>query len=125
MINCEHIAVSQTLNWQTTLRRSTAVSPKRWFVNGSTRLTDLTLEAYRTLGVSVIGDMDPSATGEMSAIARLAPSVQLIRSPEAKHTDADIRAFVPAVGLEAAGRAFAKIIDGVNQLDRKDLLPEK
>ena len=125
MINCEHIAVSQTLNWQTTLRRSTAVSPKRWFVNGSTRLTDLTLEAYKTLGVSVIGDMDPSATGEMSAIARLAPSVQLIRSPEAKHTDADIRAFVPAVGLEAAGRAFAKIIDGVNQLDRKDLLPEK
>jgi len=125
MINVEHIAVSQTLNWQTTLRRSTAVWPRRWWVNGSTRLTDLTLEAYRTLGVGVIGDMDPSATGEMGAIARLTPSIQLIRSPESKHTDADIRAFVPSAGLEAVGRAYAMIIDGVNKLDRKDLLPEK
>ena len=125
MINAEHIAVSQTLNWQTTLRRSTVVWPRRWWVNGSRKLTDLTLDAYRTLGVGVIGDMDPSATGEMGAIARLAPSIQLIRSPESKHTDADIRAFVPAVGLEAVGRAFAMIIDGVNKLDRKDLLPER
>jgi hypothetical protein len=125
MINCEHIAVSQTLNWQTTLRRSTVVWPRRWWVNGSPRLTDLTLDAYRTLGVGVIGDMDPSATGEMGAIARLTPSIQLIRSPESKHTDADIRAFVPSAGLEAVGRAYAKIIDGVNKLDRKDLLPEK
>jgi hypothetical protein len=39
----------------------------------------------------------------MGAIARLAPSVQLIRSPESKHTDADIRAFVPAAGLERWG----------------------
>jgi hypothetical protein len=125
MINCEHIAISQTLNWQTTLRRSTAVWPRRWWVNGSTRLVDLTLETYRTFGVGVIGDMDPSATGEMGAIARLAPSVQIIRSPESKHTDADIRAFVPSAGLEAVGRAYAKIIDDANQLDRKDLLPGK
>jgi hypothetical protein len=125
MINCEHIAVSQTLNWQTTLRRSTVVWPRRWRVNGSARLTDLTLDAYRTLGGGVIGDMDPSATGEMGASARLAPSIQLIRSPESKHTDADIRAFVPAAGLEAVGRAYAMIIDGANKLERQDLLPEK
>jgi hypothetical protein len=125
MINSEHIAASQTLNWQTTLRRSTTVSPRRWWVNGSNRLTDLTLEAYQALGVSVVGDMDPSATGEMGAIARLTPSIQLIHSPEAKHTDADIRAYVPAAGLEAVGRAYARIIDGANELDRKDLLPEK
>jgi hypothetical protein len=125
MINCEHIAVSQTLNWQTTLRRSTVVWPRRWWVNGSPRLTDLTLDAYRTTGVGVIGDMDSSATGEMGAIARLAPSVQLIRSPESKHTDADIRAFVPSSGLEAVGRAYAMIIDGANKLERPELLPAK
>jgi len=123
MINCEHISASQTLNWQTTLRRSTAVWPRRWWVNGSPRLMDLTLDAYRSFGVGVIGDMDPSATGEMGAIARLAPSVQIIRSPENKHTDADIRPFVPGAGLEAVARAYAKIIDEVNKLDRKDLLP--
>jgi hypothetical protein len=61
----------------------------------------------------------------MGAIARLAPSIQIIRSPESKHTDADIRAFVPTIGLEAVGRAYAKIIDDANQLDRKDLLPGK
>jgi hypothetical protein len=123
MINAEHTSVSQTENWNTTLRRSTVVSPRRWWVNGSPRLTEVTLAAYRAFGVGVIGDMDPGATGEMGAIAKLAPSIQIIRSPEAKHTDADIPEFVPAVGLEAVGRAYAKIIDEVNKLDRGGLLP--
>lgn len=123
MINAEHTSVSQTLNWNTTLRRSTVVWPRRWWVNGSPQLVSLTLAAYRTFGVGVVGDMDPSATGEMSAIAKLAPSIQIIRSPEAKHTDADIPEFVPAVGLEAVARAYAKIIDAVNKLDRTALLP--
>jgi hypothetical protein len=121
MINCEHVSASQTLNWDTRLRRSTAVWPRRWNVNGSAKLTDLVLSAYRTFGVGVVGDMDPTATGEMGAIFRLTPSLQLIRSPENKHTDADIPEYVPAVGLEAVGRAYAKIIDEVNKLDRKAL----
>jgi hypothetical protein len=65
--------------------------------------------------------MDPSATGEMGAIDMAAPSIQLIRSPENKHTDKDIAEFVPAVGLQAVGRAFTKIVDEVNKLDLKDL----
>jgi hypothetical protein len=44
-----------------------------------------------------------------------------IRSPENKHTDADIPEYVPAVGLEAVGRAYAKIIDEANKLDIKAL----
>src|SRR6185503_3976367 len=48
MINCEHVSASQTLNWDTRLRRSTAVWPRRWNVNGSPKLTDLVLSAYRT-----------------------------------------------------------------------------
>lgn len=123
MINCEHVSATQTLNWSTTLRRSTAVWPRRWNVNGSDRLTDITLAAYKTFGVGVVGDMDRTATGEMGAIFRLAPSLQVIRSPELKHTDADVPEMVPAVGLAAVGRAFAKIVDEVNKLDRKLLLP--
>jgi hypothetical protein len=121
MINCEHVSASQTLNWDTRLRRSTAVWPRRWNVNGSEKLTDLVLSAYRTFGVGVVGDMDPTATGEMGAIFKLTPSLQLIRSPENKHTDADIPEYVPAVGLEAVGRSYAKIIDEVNKLDVKAL----
>lgn len=124
MVNCEHVSATQTLNWSTNLRRSTAVWPRRWNVNGSDMLTDITLAAYKTFGVSVVGDMDPTATGEMGRIFRLAPSLQVIRSPELKHTDADVPELVPAVGLAAVGRAFAKIIDEVNKLDRKMLLPE-
>jgi len=121
MINCEHVSATQTLNWDTRLRRSTAVWPRRWNVNGSAKLTDLVLAAYRTFGVGVVGDMDPTATGEMGAIFRLTPSLQLIRSPENKHTDADIPEYVPAVGLEAVGRAYAKIVDEANKLDIKAL----
>jgi hypothetical protein len=124
MINCEHVSATQTLNWATRLRRSTTVWPRRWNVNGSARLTDLVLSSYRSFGVGVVGDMDPTATGEMGAIFRLAPSLQIIRSPENKHTDADVPELVPAVGLAAVGRAFAKIVDEANKLDRKALLPE-
>jgi len=47
----------------------------------------------------------------------------VIDSPEIKHTDADIGERVPDVGLAAVARAYAKIIDHVNKLDRKDLQP--
>lgn len=124
MINCEHVSTSQTVNWGTRLRYSTAVAPRRWNVNGSAKLADITLAAYRTFGVGVVGDMDPTATGEMGAIFRLAPSLQIIRSPEIKHTDGDIPERVPAEGLAAVGRAFAKIIDEANKIDRRELLPE-
>jgi hypothetical protein len=57
----------------------------------------------------------------MMAIDKDAPSVQLIRSPEHKHTDGDVPELVPAAGLEAAARAFAKILDQANELDLEEL----
>ena len=123
MINCEHVAAAQTLNWSTKLREATSVAPRRWWVNGSPRLFDVVLKAYHTFGVSIVGDMDPSASGEMGAIDTAAPSLQIIHSPEIKHTDHDIPEIVPAVGLESVGRAFAKIIDEVNRIDLSSLQP--
>src|SRR5262249_41075465 len=90
---------------------------------GSPRLLDAVLNAYHTFGVNIVGDMDPSASGEMGAIDTLAPSIQIIHSPEIKHTDHDIPEIVPSVGLESVGRAFAKIIDEVNRLDLKSVQP--
>ena len=69
--------------------------------------------------------MDGRATGEMMAIGKEAPSVQLIRSPEHKHTDWDVPEPVPAAGLGAAARAFAKIVDQVNTLDLDELQPAR
>ena len=105
------------------MRDTTGVAPRRWWVNGSRQLFDIVLGAYRTFGVNIVGDMDPSASGEIGAIDLVAPSVQLIHSPEIKHTDQDVPEIVPPAGLEAVGRAFAKIIDGVNTLDRTAVLP--
>ena len=117
MPNCEHIAPTQFVAFNTELRRTNTVTPRRWWVHGSQQLLDMTLDAYSTFGVSLIGEMDGRATGEMMSIDKEAPSVQLIRSPEHKHTDGDIPVLVPAAGLEAVARAFAKIIDKVNTLD--------
>ena len=123
MINCEHIAAAQTLNWNTSLREANGIDPRRWWVNGSRKMVDIVLNAYRTFGVNIVGDMDPGASGEMGAIARVAPSIQLIHSPEVKHTDHDVPEIVPAVGLEAAGRAYAKIIDEINKESLAALKP--
>ena len=125
MLNCEHIAPTQFVAFNTELRLTNTVSPRRWWVHGSQRLLDITLDAYRTFGVSVIGAMDGRATGEMMAIDKEAPSVQLIRSPEHKHTDGDVPALVPAAGVEAVARAFAKIVDQVNTLDLDELQPAR
>ena len=125
LLNCEHIAPTQFVAFNTELRRTTTVSPRRWWVNGSQQLLDITLDAYQTFGVSLIGRMDGRATGEMMAIDKEAPSVQLIRSPEHKHTDGDIPELVPATGLEAVARSFAKIVDQVNTLDLAELQPAR
>ena len=79
------------------------------------------LDAYRTFGVAVWDHMEDRAAGEMGSVARDLPSIQIIRSPEIKYTDQDIPAWVPEAGLEAVARAYAKIIDEVNQLDRSAL----
>ena len=68
--------------------------------------------------------MEDRAAGEMGSVARDLPSIQIIRSPEIKHTDQDIPEWVPEAGLEAVARAYARIIDDVNELDRTALRPE-
>jgi hypothetical protein len=67
--------------------------------------------------------MDPGASGEMGRMARDVPSMQVITSPEIKHTERDTPEWVPAVGLEQIARAYAKIIDGLNGLGRAQIAP--
>ena len=67
--------------------------------------------------------MDQTTTGDMSHIDRDAPSIQLIESPLFYHTDSDRPDYVPAQGLQAVARAYAKVIDDVNKLERSALLP--
>jgi len=122
LINLEHVSAVRTKNWGSKLRMTTAVAPMRWWVYGSKNLLDIALTSFSHFNVGITADMDPNASGEMGSIARDAPSMQVITSPEVKHTEQDTAAWVPANGLEQVGRAYARIIDELNQLDRKDLV---
>ena len=125
IINLEHSSLLRTKYWGPKLRMTNAVSPLRWWVWGSPALLDATLESLRRFRVELTADMDPGAAGEISRIARDAPSIQLISSPEIKHTEQDTPEWVPAIGLEKIARAYARIIDEVNELEREEILPSQ
>jgi hypothetical protein len=122
-INLEHVAITRAKYWGPRLRVMNAVSPMRWWVNGSPMTLDIVLDAFNRFNVGVTADMDPGASGEMGRVARLVPSMQVITSPEIKHTEQDTPEWVPAVGLEQITRAYAKIIDGLGALSREQIAP--
>jgi hypothetical protein len=122
LLNCEHTSVTQTYYWGPTLRRANTMDARRWWVYGSDALAQLALDAYRTFGVPVYDTMEPNASGDLGQASLDAPSVQMIESPAFYHTDFDTPEVVPAAGLEAVARAYAKVIDEVNKIDRARLI---
>jgi hypothetical protein len=121
MINCEHVSVTQTYYWGPNLRKSDTVDARRWWVFGSKKLAELALSAYKTFGVAIYSEMEGNASGDMAQVSLDAPSVQLIESPVFYHTDHDTPDVVPAAGIEAVARAYAKLIDTANMFDMRDL----
>jgi hypothetical protein len=73
--------------------------------------------------VTIYDTMDPTTTADMAVMDRDVPSIQLIESAVYYHTDHDTTAVVPAPGLAAVARAYAKIIDQVNTLPLSALMP--
>lgn len=123
VINLEHVAAVRTKYWGNTLRKTTGISPMRWWTWGSPRLLDVVQGAFQRFGVAVTADMDPGASGEMGSLARDLPTIQVITSPEVKHTEQDTPEWVPGAGLEQIARAYAKVLDEVDGLSRAELLP--
>ena len=122
IINLEHVSAVRTKYWGAHLRKTNAVAPMRWWVWGSRPLLDIALKSFARFNVGLTADMDTGASGEIGQVARDVPSIQVITSPEPKHTEQDTEEWVPAAGLEQVGRAYAKIIDEVNKLPRRDLM---
>jgi hypothetical protein len=123
-INLEHVAIARAKYWGETLRMMNAVSPMRWWLYASPAALEVVLDAFNRFNVGITADMDPGASGEMGRMARDVPSMQVITSPEIKHTEQDTPEWVPAVGLEQIARAYARIIDGLNGLDRAQIAPQ-
>jgi hypothetical protein len=122
-INLEHVAITRAKYWGPRLRMMNAVSPMRWWLYASPTVLDIVTDSFNRFNVGVTADMDPGASGEMGRMARLVPSMQVITSPEIKHTEQDTPEWVPAVGLEQIARAYARIIDQLGGLTRSEIAP--
>jgi hypothetical protein len=123
VINDEHPATLQTqsrpryypgdeLAWANTYM------PLQWYAGGKTRpeLQKIVWNAFKEFGVSV--ELDPSPTppaSDMSYFFKFVPGVDASEYHNYFHTDWETPEVVPWTGLEAATRAFAKIIDEVNK----------
>ncbi|MGE0359818.1 MAG: M28 family peptidase [Vicinamibacterales bacterium] len=122
MINAEHASPLALSIWEGEMRPTTATQPRRWFVHGSPKLAALSLNAYKTFGVSIMHRMEPAASGDMGQVWRDAPSIMSIVSSDFYHSDRDTPEVIPAASLEQLTRAYAKIIDETNKLDLKDIV---
>jgi hypothetical protein len=119
MINCEHVSAVQQYYWQSTLRSSDNIDARRWYLYGSSKLASIALSAWKMFGVTIYSTMEPNASGDGGHVEIDSPYIQMIESPAVYHTN--LPDIVPAPGLEAVARSYAKIIDDVNKVDRHDL----
>jgi hypothetical protein len=120
IVNCEH--PSQTLLYLLNggIMTSNAVSARRWYVGGGEALNKLVTDSFKEFGVSVYTLPERRPGGELSQLFDKAPSFHII-DHVIYHTTLDTANLVPAWGMEAATRAFLKIIDGTNNMSIADI----
>jgi hypothetical protein len=99
---------------------SNQISARRWYVGGSDALKALVTTTFKEFGVSVYTQPERRPGGELSQLFDKAPSFHII-DHVIYHTTLDTAQLVPAWGMEAATRAFLKIIDGVNRMSIAEL----
>ena len=121
IINVEHVATTQTYPFGDELRRSTAASAHRFFVGRSKFVADLMVKAFSLFGVALYSAPNFRPSGDLNSLKDLAPGIEVIESNAFYHSNQDDDT-VPAAGLEAIARAYAKIIDDVNHFDLKDIV---
>jgi hypothetical protein len=123
MINAEH--PSEALTRGGTAGWTQSIVPLQWYAGGASRpqLTRVAAAAFREFGVPLWDQ--PSAippAGDLGPFAGFLPGV-VIQSNDYlyMHTSGDAPDNVAPAGLEAATRAYARIIDEVNKIPLGDL----
>jgi hypothetical protein len=101
--------------------RSSAPATKRWYVGGTPLLKQIALAALNEFAVPLYSEPDSDAGGEIGPYSRYAPSLVVIGGRFYWHSDHETSDVIPAAGLAAITRAYAKIIDDVNRIDLKDI----
>jgi peptidase M28-like protein len=123
-INAEHTSTLQTYFYGERIRHTNAYTAQLWYAGGPTRpkLQDLALRAFQEFGVSIYTEPEQAPPpGDLGRFFRFVPGVDAGDFNMYFHTDQETPETVPWTGLEASTRAYARIIDGVNELELKDL----
>ena len=99
---------------------SNTYTGQQWYAGGPSRpeLNEIAASAFREFGVSYY--LEPNTTapaGDLSRLFRVVPGVASSDFHHYFHTDLETPETVPWTGLEATTRAYARIIDGVNERD--------
>ena len=120
IVNSEHPSQTLLYNLDAGLMTANEVSARRWFVGGSDALRTLVRNSLKEFGVAIYRKSEVAPGGELSQIYRKAPSFHII-DHVIYHTTLDTAELVPAWGLEDATRAFLKIIDNVNTMNKQEI----
>jgi len=123
MINAEHPA--EMLSHGGAAGGTTTTIPLEWYAGGSSRpqLEKIAVDAFHEFGVPVwAAPSQRPPGGDLGRFYWFVPGL-VVQSNDFinMHTAADTPDNVPWTGLEAATRAYAKVIDEVNKLPLKEL----
>lgn len=129
MINCEHPSTVQTIVRPHYLGGENIVwtdtyTGQQWYAGGPSRpkLQAIAVAAFREFGVTTYLNPNPRPpAGDLGRFYRFVPGVATSDFFHYFHTDEETPDAVPWTGLEASTRAYAKIIDAVNELELSDL----
>jgi peptidase M28-like protein len=120
IVNAEHPSQTLLYSLDAGIMTANEVSARRWFVGGSDALRALVRRTFLEFGVATYRKSEVSPGGELSQIYMKAPSFHII-DHVIYHTTLDTADLVPAWGIEAATRAFLKIIDTVNTMTKEEI----
>jgi Peptidase family M28 len=124
VINAEHTSTMQTYFYGERIRHTNTYTAQLWYAGGPTRpkLQNLALRAFQEFGVPIYTEPEQAPPpGDLGRFFRFVPGVDAGDFNMYFHTDHETPETVPWTGLEASTRAYARIIDGVNELDLADL----
>jgi hypothetical protein len=120
IVNAEHPSQTLLYSLDAGIMTANEVSARRWYVGGSDALRTLVRNTFREFGVATYRKSEVSPGGELSQVHMKAPSFHII-DHVIYHTTLDTADLVPAWGIEAATRAFLKIIDNVNKMTKQEI----
>lgn len=121
LLNAEHSAHALVDHWGAALHATNALGPFAWSVNGSPELLEIANRSFDEFGIPRWAQMN-GLGGEIARIEALVPSVNLMHAGVLLHSNEETAEAIPAAGLAATTRAYAKIIDEANRLDLSALV---